>query len=74
MDISVSKKSKHGKCPICSKKLSILDIVCKCGLKHCREHCLPEYHNCSFDISAEKNEKLENDLVTIDNDRIDFRI
>lgn len=69
----VTKKKKE-KCPICNKKLSLLDIICKCGKKHCREHCLPEYHNCRFDISAEKNLQLEKNLIIIDNDRIESRI
>lgn len=73
-DILGTTKKKKEKCPICNKKLSLLDIVCKCGIKHCRQHCLPEYHNCIYDLSSEKNSQLENNLIIINNDRIETRI
>ena len=67
-------KKKKQKCPICEKKLSLLDIKCKCGIQFCREHYLPEYHKCKLDISKEKNEQLQKEIVLIENDRIGCRI
>ena len=72
-DVLIGGKKKS-KCPVCQKKLTLLDIVCKCGIKHCRAHCLPEYHNCKMDIAGEKNKKLMNEMLVIDNDKIDCRI
>jgi predicted nucleic acid binding AN1-type Zn finger protein len=37
----------------CRAKLSLVDQECKCGIKFCGKHRLPENHNCSFDFKEE---------------------
>jgi len=37
----------------CRKKLTLTVQECKCGIKFCSLHMLPESHNCSFDFKEE---------------------
>ena len=62
------------KCPECNKKLSLIDIVCRCGIQYCRNHSQPEYHNCKYDIAADKIEKMKRDIVILDSNKMSCRI
>ena len=42
--------NKKKKCPICSKKIGILGIECRCGITFCSLHRYPDQHNCSFNF------------------------
>jgi predicted nucleic acid binding AN1-type Zn finger protein len=43
--------SKHKKCSNigCSKKLTLTDLICRCGNTFCSTHRLPETHDCTHD-------------------------
>lgn len=70
---NVTKKSLK-RCPECSKRLTILDITCRCGIKHCPAHSLPEYHNCKYDLVSEKKEILSNNLICMESTKLDCKI
>ena len=36
----------------CKKKLKLTDMECKCGMKYCQLHRLPEVHTCNYDHGA----------------------
>jgi predicted nucleic acid binding AN1-type Zn finger protein len=53
------------RCEICSKKLGIMELVCKCGKKLCVTHIQCENHNCSFDHKKDGQDRLKKQLDTV---------
>lgn len=43
------EKKKKKRCPVCNKKLGLIDYTCRCGNTFCIKHRMPEEHQCSFD-------------------------
>jgi predicted nucleic acid binding AN1-type Zn finger protein len=41
-----SNSSKRCSMHNCKRKLTIVDMECKCKKRYCLEHRLPEQHNC----------------------------
>jgi hypothetical protein len=62
------------KCYFCKNQLKDLPYKCKfCGMKFCKEHRLPENHNCPFDLKDIKSIENENSKKTlIYQDALDF--
>jgi predicted nucleic acid binding AN1-type Zn finger protein len=58
----------------CKKRLTLTDTVCRCGVRFCGLHRLPETHACSFDYKAIGQKALKNQLVKCDGDRLMDRI
>ena len=56
------KKNKKKRCPICNKKLGLLDYTCRCGNTYCIQHKMPEEHKCTFDYK-----KLGKDIIDKNN-------
>ena len=56
-------KSQKKKCPICSKKIGMLGIECRCGESFCSKHRHPEDHNCSFDFKKHDRNVLKENSV-----------
>ena len=55
----------------CKVKLTFTNCYeCKCGLKFCREHRLPEFHNCTFDFKKQAQIKIKEANPLIINDKI----
>jgi len=54
------KKKKKKRCELegCRKKLSLIELKCKCGKKFCRQHFQLEKHNCTFDFKKHYKENL----------------
>lgn len=50
------------KCPICSKKIGILGIECRCGLTFCPLHRYPEQHECKFDFKEYDKKVLKENV------------
>ena len=48
----------------CNKKLKLTDLQCRCNLKYCQLHRLPEKHNCSYDIMSEEKKRLKKKLMS----------
>ena len=65
-------KKKKNKCSFkgCKKKLGLVCFECKCGLKFCTEHRLPEFHNCTFDFKKQAQIKIKEANPLIINDKI----
>jgi predicted nucleic acid binding AN1-type Zn finger protein len=53
-------KKKKPRCSFegCNKKLTITDMVCRCGNKYCQLHRVPETHDCSFNFKKMDEEKF----------------
>ena len=68
-DISNNKpiegKKKKKRCPICNKKLSLMDYTCRCGNSYCIKHRMPEDHQCVFDF-----QKLGKDILDKKNPQV----
>jgi len=58
------KKKKKRRCELegCKKKLSLIELECKCGKKFCRQHMQLEKHNCTFDVKKHYKENLIKEL------------
>ena len=40
----------HSKCNTCNKKLGIRGFKCQCEYSFCKNHRMPEDHDCDFDF------------------------
>ncbi len=58
-------------CEFCGEKISFLPFKCKyCGGAYCKEHRLPEYHQCTFElehVSVTTSDLKESNLRVSDN-------
>ena len=52
------------RCEICSKKLGVMEMTCKCGKKLCITHVQCEQHACTYDFMKEAQERLKKQLDT----------
>lgn len=44
---------------------------CKCGFVYCKNHRLPEEHDCTFDFAAKERERLAKSNPLIAGNKID---
>lgn len=51
------------RCVVCRHKLQLADMPCRCGIRHCSAHRLPELHACTFDYKAHDRKVLETQVV-----------
>lgn len=58
------------RCPTCRHKLLLSDTACRCGLRHCGKHRLPEEHGCTFDHRAHDKAALQKAVVACVSDKI----
>jgi hypothetical protein len=58
----------------CKHKLALSDMDCKCGVRHCSKHRMPEDHACRFDFKARDRAVLGKQLVACVGDKIEERI
>lgn len=58
----------------CKHKLALTDMECKCSIRHCSKHRMPEDHACQFDFKARDRAVLGKQLVACVGDKIDQRI
>lgn len=65
------KPSKVCGCEGCKKKLALTDFSCKCGIRFCANHRLPESHKCSYDFRTAGMAQLKNDLVKVEGCKLD---
>ena len=59
MDCKLSNKCKYSNC---NKKLKLSDFPCRCEIRFCINHRLPETHECSFDYKKEGCKLLSQQL------------
>jgi hypothetical protein len=53
------KRCNHGEC---KRKLLLSDFACKCGIRFCGTHRIPEGHACRFNFRAAADAKLSQQL------------
>lgn len=46
----------------CKRKLLLSDFACKCGIRFCGTHRIPEGHACTFNFRAAADAKLTQQL------------
>ena len=64
-DNSKKEQADHKKCFSCTKKVGSLGYKCKCGLTYCRNHRLPEDHECDYDFKQDAIKKLTKENPTV---------
>lgn len=47
-----SAQSDRKRCHVCSKKLGLTGLECKCGFIYCTTHRLPDTHCCTWDFKV----------------------
>ena len=59
--INISKPPTR--CPVCRHKLQLADMPCRCGMRHCSAHRLPELHGCTIDYKTYHRTLLESQVI-----------
>lgn len=59
---STTSTPNPNRCPCCRKKLALMDMACRCGIRHCQSHRLPEAHACTFDFKTPGRAQLTKQL------------
>lgn len=64
MDAKKASSVSSNKCNNlnCNKKLKLTDFPCRCELRFCITHKLPESHECLFDYKTEGCKQLSKQL------------
>jgi len=57
MQSSQVKQSKR--CSQCTKKLGIMEYICKCEKRFCISHLQPQEHSCTFDYRKEASKEIQ---------------
>ena len=57
----IKKRTKKKRCPVCNKKLKLVNFKCKCDKIFCALHRMPEQHNCLYDFKTEGRDKIRKD-------------
>lgn len=65
------KKKKYCCFGECKKKLTLMDMECKCGFKFCSLHRLPESHKCTYDFKNESKDLLAKRLIKVVKDKVE---
>jgi hypothetical protein len=65
----VPKIPPTNRCAICRHKLQLSDMECRCGIRHCSKHRMPEDHACSFDHKARDIDILKTQVVACVRDK-----
>jgi predicted nucleic acid binding AN1-type Zn finger protein len=74
LEMASPPKKPQTRCGACKHKLALSDMECKCGVRHCSKHRMPEDHACAFDFKAHDRAVLGKQLVACVGDKIDARI
>lgn len=67
---TVKKTAAANRCPTCAKKLSLTDLACRCGPRHCSAHRLPEAHACTHDFRADAQKVLAAQLERVAGEKV----
>lgn len=72
LDTSETQKKEQRRCGCegCKAKLLLTDFACKCTVRFCQSHRLPEDHRCTFDHRAAGKAVLKEQLVKAVNDKV----
>ena len=73
--LPVMKEGKgQKKCRVCNHKLLLSDMACRCGIRHCSAHRLPEDHQCQFDHCAREKTLLNVSVTACVADKMTDRV
>ena len=67
----VVSQADKSKCWNCAKKTGLLGYDCKCGFIFCKNHRLPEQHQCTFDFIAHGKKVLTLNNPVVKNDKLE---
>lgn len=67
---AATKKPSANRCATCSKKLTLTDLACRCGTRHCTAHRLPEAHACQHDFRADAQKILTAQLERVAGEKV----
>eukprot|EP01017_Pseudomicrothorax_dubius_P017477 TRINITY_DN19696_c0_g1_i2.p1 TRINITY_DN19696_c0_g1~~TRINITY_DN19696_c0_g1_i2.p1 ORF type:complete len:150 (-),score=37.31 TRINITY_DN19696_c0_g1_i2:120-569(-) len=62
---STPKQEDTSKCWLCARKVGMLGYKCRCEYTFCKNHRLPEDHDCDFDFQTREREKLQKANPTV---------
>ena len=65
------KEQKRCGCAGCKTKLLLTDFACKCTVRFCQSHRLPEDHLCTFDHKGAGRAILKEQLVKAVNKKVE---
>ena len=54
--------TKRCNAPDCKRKLMLTDFDCKCAIRFCSQHRMPETHGCTFNFRAAADVTLTKQL------------
>jgi len=73
-EVSVSpaaKAANPNRCGCCRKKLALTDLECRCKVRFCAAHRMPEEHACTFDFKSHGLACLEKQLTKAVADKVE---
>lgn len=59
------------RCGSCRKKLTLTDIECRCKIRFCASHRMPEEHACTFDHRGLARATLTQQLVKVVGEKVE---
>jgi hypothetical protein len=59
------------RCGCCRKKLALTDMECRCKIRFCSAHRLPEEHACTFDHRGLARATLTQQLVKVVGEKLE---
>lgn len=62
---------KSNRCPTCQKRLLLTDLTCRCGIRFCMEHRLPEIHACTHDFRGDAKKVLDRQLIAVKGEKLE---
>ncbi len=63
-------KPPQKRCGSCRHKLALSDMACRCGIRHCSAHRLPEEHACTYNHAMRERTLLEAQLTPCISDKM----
>ena len=67
---AVKPEKDHSRCLTCSKKVGLLGFKCQCDYTFCRNHRMPESHNCTFDFGKVGKERLAKENIVVKAEKV----
>ena len=68
---TATRAANPNRCGCCRKKLALTDLECRCKVRFCAAHRMPEEHACTFDFKSHAVAVLEKQLVRAVADKVE---
>lgn len=69
--VTTSSAQPKNRCGSCRKKLTLTDMECRCKVRFCSAHRMPEEHACTFDHRGLARAALTQQLVKVVGDKLE---